>query len=75
MASFLAANAHLRTEDGRQRLVHHGHLRNAGLQLASSAVTVRQPRVRDRGQPDKTPIRFSPAILPPYPGRTKAWRC
>jgi hypothetical protein len=26
VASFLAATAHLQTEDGRQRLVRHGHL-------------------------------------------------
>jgi hypothetical protein len=43
--------------------------RNAGL---LGAVTVRQRRVRDRGQPGEPPIRFSPAILPPYARRTKS---
>ena len=35
-------------------------------------MTVRQPRVRDRGQPSETPIWFSLAILPPYARRTKS---
>jgi putative transposase len=72
VASFLAANAHLRTEDGRQRLVRHGHLPERRVATGIGAVTVRQPRVRDRGQPGEPPIRFSPAILPPYARRTKS---
>ena len=65
VASFLAATAHLQTEDGRQRLVRHGHLPERRIATGIGAVTVRQPRVRDRGQPGEPPIRFSPAILPP----------
>ena len=72
VASFLAANAHLQTEDGRQRLVRHGHLPERRVATGIGAVTVRQPRVRDRGQPGEPPIRFSPAILPPYARRTKS---
>ena len=72
VASFLAANAHLQTEDGRQRLVRHGHLPERRIATGIGTVTVRQPRVRDRGQPGETPIRFSPAILPPYARRTKS---
>ena len=72
VASFLAANAHLQTEDGRQRLVRHGHLPERRVATGIGPVTVRQPRVRDRGQPGEPPIRFSPAILPPYARRTKS---
>jgi transposase-like protein len=72
VASFLAANAHLQTEDARQRLVRHGHLPERRIATGIGTVTVRQPRVRDRGQPGETPIRFSPAILPPYARRTKS---
>ena len=72
VASFLAANAHLQTEDGRQRLVRHGHLPERRIATGIGTVMVRQPRVRDRGQPGETPIRFSPAILPPYARRTKS---
>jgi len=72
VASFLAANAHLQTEDGRQRPVRHGHLPERRVATGIGAVTVRQPRVRDRGQPGEIPIRFSPAILPPYARRTKS---
>ena len=72
VASFLAANAHLQTEDGRQRLVRHGHLPERRVATGIGAVTVCQPRVRDRGQPGEPPIRFSPAILPPYARRTKS---
>ena len=72
VASFLAANAHLQTGDGRQRLVRHGHLPERRVATGIGAVTVRQPRVRDRGQPGEPPIRFSPAILPPYARRTKS---
>jgi putative transposase len=72
VASFLAATAHLQTEDGRQRLVRHGHLPERRIATGIGTVTVRQPRVRDRGQPGETPIRFSPAILPPYARRTKS---
>jgi putative transposase len=72
VASFLAANAHLQTEDGRQRLVRHGHLPERRIATGIGTVTVRQPRVRDRGQPGEMPIRFSPAILPPYARRTKS---
>jgi putative transposase len=72
VASFLAANAHLQTGDGRQRLVRHGHLPERRVATGIGVVTVRQPRVRDRGQPGEPPIRFSPAILPPYARRTKS---
>jgi transposase-like protein len=71
VADFLAAHADLVTEDGRQRLVRHGHLPERTIQTGIGSVEVRQPRVRDRdGGAEK--IRFSPSILPPYARRTKS---
>jgi len=71
VADFLAAHADLVTEDGRQRLVRHGHLPERTIQTGIGSVEVRQPRVRDRdGRAEK--IRFSPSILPPYARRTKS---
>ena len=74
VADFLAKHADFRTEDGRQRVVRHGHLPEREVTTGIGPVTVRQPRVRDReaaaGDPDR--IRFSPAILPPYMRRSKS---
>ena len=73
VAEFLAQHADLKTEDGRQRLVRHGHLPEREIMTGIGAVAVRQPRVRDR-EPgrDGERIRFSPAILPLYARRSKS---
>ena len=71
VADFLATHADLTTEDGRQRLVRHGHLPERTIQTGMGSVEVQQPRVRDRGS-DGEKIRFSPAILPPYARRSKS---
>ena len=70
VTDFLSAHADLTTEDGRQRLVRHGHLRERTIQTGIGPVDVQQPRVRDRGHGEK--IRFSPAILPRYARRSKS---
>jgi putative transposase len=71
---FLGQHADLRTEDGRQRVVRHGHLPEREVMTGIGPVAVRQPRVRDReaaaGDPGR--IRFSPAIVPPYMRRSKS---
>jgi transposase-like protein len=71
VADFLTAHADLTTEDGRQRLVRHGHLPERTIQTGIGPVDVQQPRVRDRGGGGEK-IRFSPAILPPYARRSKS---
>ena len=43
VAELLAAHAHLTTEDGRQRLVRHGHLPERTIQTGIGPVEVRQP--------------------------------
>ena len=72
VAAFFAAHADLRSEDGRQRLVRHGHLPEQTIQTGIGPVEVRQPRIRDRGALEGERIRFSPAILPPYARRTRS---
>jgi hypothetical protein len=74
VADFLAKHADLKTEDGRQRIVRHGHLPEREVMTGIGPVAVRQPRVRDRDAAVNDPgrIRFTPAILPPYMRRSKS---
>ncbi|HKM74677.1 MAG TPA: IS256 family transposase [Stellaceae bacterium] len=74
VAEFLAQYTGLKTDDGRQRLVRHGHLPEREIMTGIGAVAVCQPRVRDRqaGPGDGERIRFAPTILPPYARRTKS---
>lgn len=73
-ADFLGKHADLKTQEGQQRVVRHGHLPEREVMTGMGRVTVRQPRVRDSaaaaGDPGR--IRFSPAILPPYMRRSKS---
>jgi putative transposase len=74
VADFLANHADLKTTDGHQRVVRHGHLPEREVVTGIGPVVVRQPRVRDReaaaGDPGR--IRFTPTILPPYIRRSKS---
>ena len=74
VADFLDKHADLKTQDGHQRVVRHGHLPEREVMTGIGPVTVHQPRVRDReaaaGDPGR--IRFSPSILPPYMRRSKS---
>jgi transposase-like protein len=71
VADFLGKHADLKTEDGHQRVVRHGHLPEREVMTGIGPVAVRQPRVRDRAdEPGR--IRFSPTILPPYMRRSKS---
>jgi putative transposase len=72
VTAFFAAHADLTSEDGRQRLVRHGHLPERTIQTGIGPVEVRQPRIRDRGALEGEHIRFSPTILPPYARRTRS---
>lgn len=58
------------TDDGRQRLVRHGHLPEREIVTGIGPVAVRCPRVRDRVGDGSERIRFSSAILPPYGQRS-----
>ena len=71
-AALLASHADKLTEDGRQRLVRHGHLPEREVMTGIGPVAVRCPRVRDRVGEGLERIRFSSAILPPYARRSKS---
>ena len=72
VAAFLGSHADKLTEDGRRRLVRHGHLPEREIVTGIGPVAVRAPRVRDRVGLDGERIRFSSAILPPYARRSKS---
>jgi len=72
VAAFVSINADKLTEDGRRRLVRHGHLPEREIMTGIGPVAVRAPRVRDRLGKGEARIRFSSAILPPYARRSKS---
>ena len=72
VAALLSGHADKLTEDGRQRVVRHGHLPEREIMTGIGPVAVRCPRVRDRVGEGSERIRFSSAILPPYARRTKS---
>jgi transposase-like protein len=72
VAGLLAEHADKRTDDGRQRLVRHGHLPERSIMTGIGPVEVKVPRVRDRLGGAEDRIRFSSAILPPYARRSKS---
>jgi putative transposase len=65
VAAMLAHHADNLTDEGRQRLVRHGHLPEREIVTGIGPVAVRCPRVRDRVGKGSERIRFSSAILPP----------
>jgi len=74
VADFLVGHGELKTLDGRQRVVRHGHLPEREVLTGIGPVALRQPRVRDRAASADDPgrIRFSSMILPPYMRRSKS---
>ena len=65
LATLLAAFAEERLDDGRARLVRHGHLPEREILTGIGPVAVKVPRVRDR-KPGAERISFTPSILPRY---------
>ena len=72
VAAFLDGHSEARTEEGRRRLVRHGHLPEREIMTGIGPVAVRAPRVRDRTGLGAGRIRFSSALLPPYARRSKS---
>jgi putative transposase len=72
VSSLLSCHADKLTDDGRRRLVRHGHLPEREIMTGIGPVAVHCPRVRDRGGDGSERIRFSSAILPPYARRSKS---
>ena len=72
VSSLLSCHADKLTDDGRRRLVRHGHLPEREIMTSIGPVAVRCPRARDRGDEGCERIHFSSAILPPYARRSKS---
>jgi transposase-like protein len=72
VAGFLGSHADKLTDDGRHRLVRHGHLPEREIMTGIGPVAVRAPRVRDRVGTGEERIAFSSAILPRYARRSKS---
>lgn len=71
--AFMEVHGDLGGEDGRRRIVRHGHLPEREVQTGIGAVAVRVPRVRDRDRSAPGgPIRFTSSILPPYLRRSRS---
>ena len=71
VSAFLGLHSDLGTEEGRRRLVRHGHLPERSVQTGIGPVPVKQPRIRDRGD-DGGKIRFNSSIVPKYARRTRS---
>ena len=71
LAALLEAFADTRLEDGRARLVRHGHLPERNVLTGVGPVPVKVPRVRDRA-PGTDKVTFTPSILPRYLRKTKS---
>lgn len=71
LAALLAAFAEDKLEDGRARLVRHGHLPEREILTGVGAVPVKVPRVRDR-KPGEDKITFTPSMLPRYLRKAKS---
>lgn len=56
----------LRTQEGSQRVIRNGYLPEREIQTGIGAVSVKVPRVRDKGGRTQEKIRFNSSILPPY---------
>jgi len=72
VAALLAEHDHLKTKDGRQRLVRHGHGPEREILTGIGPVAVRRPKVRDRGATGEDRIRFTSALLPRFARRTRS---
>ena len=72
VAAWLSTHTDKLIDDGRRRLVRHGHMPEREVMTGIGAVVVRCPRVRDRVGEGGERIRFSSAILPPYARRSKS---
>lgn len=71
LAALMASFAGDKLEDGRARLVRHGHLPEREILTGVGPVPVKVPRVRDRGAGEDK-ISFTPSILPRYLRKAKS---
>ena len=71
LAALMATFSGEKLDDGRARLVRHGHLPAREVMTAIGPVSVKVPRVRDR-KCGADRISFTPGILPRYLRKAKA---
>ena len=72
-AAFLETHSEAKLEDGRKRVVRHGHLPERKVVTGIGTVPVKVPRARDRkGHKAEEAIRFTSQLLPPYVRRSKS---
>jgi len=71
LATLVVASAKDKLDDGRARLVRHGHLPERDIMPGVGPVPVKVPRVRDR-KPGDNKITFTPSILPRYLRKAKS---
>ena len=71
LAALMAAFTEEKLEDGRARLVRHGHLPEREILTGLGPVLVKVPRVRDRGASEDK-ITFTPSVLPRYLRKAKS---
>ena len=72
-AAFLRVYSHEKLEDGRKRVVRHGHLPTRKVVTGIGSIPVNVPRSRDRkGQHGDEAIRFASHLLPRYVRRSKS---
>ena len=67
----MAASAVDKLEDGRARLVRHGHLPERKVMTGVGSVPVKVPSVQHRN-PGEDKITFTPSILPRYLRKAKS---
>lgn len=71
LAALIAGFADDKLEDGRARLVRHGHLPEREILTGVGPVPVKVPRVRDRGTGEDK-VTFTSSILPRYLRKAKS---
>ena len=70
--AFLGAYAELEDARGRRRVVRNGHAPEREIQTGIGPISVRRPKLRDRGDgAGGERIRFTSKVLPPFLRRTK----
>ena len=72
--AFLERHADERLEDGRRRVVRHGHAPERSIQTGIGALEVRRPKVRDRaaGMDGAERVRLTSSILPRWARRSRS---
>lgn len=69
---FVEQHRDLRLKDGKQRVVRNGYMPPRSVLTGAGPLEVRRPRVRDNGDEDDEPIKFTSQLLPRYLRRSES---